>query len=66
MEKKYHEIETDGLPTKNGRYMVKILLTDEPIYDNTELCFREFVNGEFINPYYNNPKTNVLVGWYEE
>lgn len=62
----YRSIEKDGLPTENGRYMVKILLNDQPIYDNIEICFREFVNGYFENPYYSNPKTDTLIGWYED
>lgn len=65
MAQKYHSIEKDGLPTKNDRYMVKIFMPNEPEYDNIELCFRKFVDGKFENPYYNNPATDKLIGWYE-
>lgn len=64
--KKYHMILKDGNPKTAGRYMVKIRLADQPEYDDFELCFREYLgNGEWDAPYYNNPKTDKLVGWYE-
>lgn len=61
----YHEIKKDGLPPQNGYYMVKFHLKDMPIWDNTETAFRDFKDGAFDRPYYSNPKTDVLVGWYE-
>lgn len=62
----YHSIESDGFPTSNGRYMVKVLMKNQPIYDNVEICFRNFVDGNFETPYYSNPETDVIVGWYED
>lgn len=62
---KYHRIKEDGYPTEDGRYMVKVMLDDAPIWDNMELCFREFKNGQFDAPYYSDPKTDQLVGWFE-
>ncbi len=65
MKNDYHPITKEN-PPKVGRYMVKIRLEDQPEYDNTELCFRQYLGeGKWDKPYYTNPKTDVLVGWYE-
>lgn len=61
----YHSIKQDGLPKKNGSYMVKIEVKGRPEYDDREICFRNFINGQFQDPYYSDPKTDQLVGWWE-
>lgn len=64
-EKKYHLISEDGLPKEEGHYMVKVHIEGMPIYDNKEFCFRDFKDGQFNPPYYSNPRTDTIIGWYE-
>ena len=65
MASKYHDIEKDGLPKENGTYMVKVYMPQYNVWDNIELCFRQFKDGKFDRPYYANPETDELIGWYE-
>ena len=63
----YRRIKEFGQPKKDGRYLVKMYSKSMPIYDCSELVFREFKNGEWINPYYTHKNDGYeLVGWYEE
>lgn len=64
MKNRYNNINTN--PTEDGRYLVKFYNKDMPCYDATELVFREFQNGTWLNPIYNHENDGyVLVGWYD-
>ena len=57
----------DEKPSKNGVYMVKFYTPYRPEYDRTELVFREFKDGEWLNPIYSSENDGYeLVGWFEE
>lgn len=56
----------DENPTKNGSYLVKFYTRFRPEYDCTELAWRKFIDGEWINPIYNYKGDGYeLIGWYE-
>ncbi len=52
-------------PPENGRYLVKFYSKYMPEYDCTELVFREYKDGKWVNPVYNYQGDGYeLVGWY--
>lgn len=53
-------------PSKNETYLVKFYNKSMPEYDCTELVYREFKDGEWVNPVYSHAGDGYeLVGWYE-
>lgn len=66
MDNTYHDIEKEGNPTENGYYMVKFHIAGMPVWDCIEIAFRNFVDGAWDTPYYSNPDTDTLVGWYSK
>lgn len=60
----YHNMEKDGPPEKDGHYLIKVRISDRPEYDNIETCWREFKDGKFDKPYYSDPETDTIVGWW--
>lgn len=54
-------------PHKNGRYLVKFYNSSMPEHDCAETVWREFKDGEWVNPIYNYQGDGYeIVGWYEE
>lgn len=62
---KYYSVKKDGLPKKDGYYMVKVFVSGMPEYDCIEICFRNFTDGKWDKPYYTDPDTDKIIGWWE-
>lgn len=53
-------------PSKNGIYLVEFYNKSMPEYDCIETAWREFKDGEWINPIYNHHNDGYkLIGWCE-
>lgn len=56
----------DMQPEQDGRYLVKFYNSSMPEYDCIETAWRDFKDGEWIQPIYNYAGDGYqLVGWYE-
>lgn len=61
---KYHDIEKDGTPKVDGRYLIKSVIPGLPKGENESIQFDQCKNGKFSTFWHplGEPKT---VGWWE-
>lgn len=61
---KYHDIEKDGTPKIDGRYLIKTIISGLPEGENESIQFDQCRNGEFSTFWHFAGKVKV-VGWWE-